>query len=146
MGGTKCQHHDPKAEQRLYRLTDASDRQRLASLSDHSDIKSLREEIALLRLLIEERRNIARTDADKISAFSAISSAMLSVEKLVKSCHQMEQNLGSLLGKSTIIEIAGRIAKIISEELYGVEGYEEIIDRVELRMLDVIKDANNEGA
>ena len=60
-GSDRCRVHggwDKQAEQdkRLYLLTKAQHRMRLAQLSEHEHIKSLRDEIALARILIADFR------------------------------------------------------------------------------------------
>jgi hypothetical protein len=76
-GSQFCEEHSPghnAAEHRkkLYLLAKAQARTRLAQLSEHEEIKSLRAEIALARMLIEERFNAISSDNDLITAFGPI--------------------------------------------------------------------------
>jgi hypothetical protein len=132
-----------KMEKRLYLLSRAADRARLAELSEHESIKSLREEISLLRMLIERRFEAIRDDNDLQIAFAPLASAFQTVERLVKSCHQIEENLGSLLSKSTLLKLGQSLSTIIVEELENVAGYEEIADRINERLIQVIAEAVN---
>ena len=51
----------------LYHLTKAQYRRRLAELKGHEEVKSLRDEIALTRILVEERFNSIKNDADLLA-------------------------------------------------------------------------------
>lgn len=130
-------------EIRTYKLHKAKHRDRLKQLSEGDDVRALKDEIALSRILIEERFNAIDTDADLLSAFGPIQTALLTVERLVKSAHAIEQNLGNLLNKSTVFDIAGRISQIIVEELEGIEDYEGIIDRINERIIGVVVNTKN---
>ena len=119
---------------------------RLAQLSEHEQIKSLRDEIALARMLIEERFNKVKNDSDLISAFGPINTALLTVERLVKSAHSIEQNLGALLSKPTVLALGQSISQVIVEELEGVDDYEAIVDRINQRIVEAIVAAGTTSA
>jgi hypothetical protein len=138
-GHTTCSAHNKGAEKRMYRLSRAEDRKSLSYLCDHSDVHSLREEIALLRMLLVERLNDAQSIPERTAAFGAVQAGILAIEKLVKSAHQMEKSLGSLMSKGSILEIAGLISAAIAEELQDVDGYEEIVDRLDTRIIDIVQ-------
>lgn len=148
-GSDYCQAHGGQiaraeaAESRIYNLNKAQYRRRLAELKDHEEIKSLREEIALCRLLIEERFNKIQNDADLLAAYSTVNSLMLTLERLIKTTHQIEQNLGTLLSKPTVILLGQNLVQIINEELAGVEGYERIVDRTCERLFETIESTTN---
>ena len=128
---------------RLYHLAEVDNRRRLAELSSHERIKSLREEIGLVRILIEKRMNMIRTEADLLSACGPINNMLLTLEKLIKSCHALEQSLGELLSKQSVVCLAQKICEIVIEELQGVEGHEQIIDRIVDRLFPAINIAQN---
>ncbi len=128
---------------RLYHLAEVDSRTRLAELSSHERIKSLREEIALVRILIEKRMNMIKTEADLLSACGPINNMLLTLEKLIKSCHALEQSLGELLSKQSVVRLGQSICEIVIEELQEIEGHEEIIDRIVERLFPTIKGAQN---
>ncbi len=128
---------------RLYHLAEVDSRTRLAELSSHERIKSLREEIALVRILIEKRMNMIKTEADLLSACGPINNMLLTLEKLIKSCHALEQSLGELLSKQSVVRLGQSICEIVIEELQGIEGHEEIIDRIVERLFPTINGAQN---
>jgi hypothetical protein len=147
-GCDNCLAHGGKSkaeaeDTRLYHLAEVDNRTRLAELSSHERIKSLREEIGLVRILIEKRMNMIRTEADLLSACGPINNMLLTLEKLIKSCHSLEQSLGELLSKNSVVRLGQSICEIVIEELQEVEGHEEIIDRIVECLFPTIKAAQN---
>lgn len=146
-GATKCPEHLNSAAQKLRSylitttyLSDAPDRH-VAS----EELKSLREEIALTRSLVEKRLNMIQNDAEFLAAMPAVQSAMGTIEKLVVSCHNMEVKLDNLLGKSALMNVANQIIEIISKELELVPGRNEIVDRIADKIVEVVSEASNEA-
>lgn len=130
-------------EQRMYNLVEVQHRQSLTKFADHDAIKSLREEIGLVRLLIERRLNLVKNDTDLMAACGPVNTMLLTVERLVKSAHSLEQSLGSLLSKQTVARLGQALCQIVVEELEGIENYEAIIDRISERVVSTISKANN---
>lgn len=145
-GSDYCRAHGGRVEdsRRLYLLQKAKYRQRLAQLKDHEEIKSLREEIALCRMMIEERLNMVKTDTELLAAYSTVNSLLLTMERLIKTSHQIEQNLGALLAKPTVILLGQSIVQILIEELKGIPQYEERVDSITDRLFLTIEQATNE--
>ena len=125
-------------QKKQYHLTEARYRTRLAQLSEHSDVKSLRDEIALTRVLIEARLNLVKTDADLINACGQLNSLLLTVERLNKSAHSIEQSLGVLLARDTVLRLGQSIVEILADELKGLPDHEAIIDRITERLFGTI--------
>jgi hypothetical protein len=141
-----CRAHqgaDTGEEKRIYLLHKSQYRDRLTKLSSHDNLKSLREEIAIVRMLIEEKLNLVRNEADFISSFGPIQQALLTVEKLMKTFHAMEQSLGSLLSKTAIVRLGQSISSIIIDELKEVPDFEAIVDRINSRILEAIVNMQN---
>lgn len=130
--------HTNENSTRLYLLAKAEDRVRLHRLAEHDEIRSLREEIALARMLAERRWNMMKTDNDAIIHCASINTLLLTIERLVKSAHSIEQNLGILLSKSAVLNLGQAICRIIVDELEGIEDYEEIVDKITQRILTTI--------
>jgi len=150
-GSNYCHTHDAHALQRLedkkvrqYLLTEAQYSNRLAALSDHDDIKSLREEIAFARMLIEKRFNMIHDDGDLLAACGTLNTLLLTVERLVKSCNLVERNLGTLLSKPSVLTLGREIIQIIVEELEDIAEHDEIIDRIGDRIISVILESGKD--
>jgi len=99
------------------------------------DLKNLRDEIALLRMLIEERLNICMSGTDLVLHSSAISDLIMKVEKVVSSCHKLEKNMGMVVDKQAILNFAGRVVQIITLEL---DDQPDKVDEIGNRILEEI--------
>ena len=67
-------------DKRMYLLSKAAERARLAQLAEHEQIKSLREEIALVRMMVERRFDAIQNENDLIAAFGPLTQAALRTE------------------------------------------------------------------
>jgi len=131
------------ANRHQYLLTDPKYQTRLLELSEAEGIKSLRDEVAIARMLIEERLNKVKTDADLLSACGAINSLLLTVEKLVSRSHILEQNLGQLYHRSTIVQLMHAFVQIVDEEVHDLTGGVEAKDRIVARIYEAAHSARN---
>lgn len=148
-GSANCSAHGGRStadqdSKRQYLLAQVEDRRRLAEFAQHDHIKSLRDEIGLVRLLIEKRFNLIRTESDLLQGTASLNAMFLTLERLVKSCHNLEQSLGELLSKDSVVRLGQAICEIVIDELQGVEGHEEIIDRIVGRLFPTISNARNQ--
>jgi len=135
-GGTFCMLHGGnkqlEAQERLkvrnYRLTKwhaTVDR-----FTDNANIKSLREEIAILRMMLEERLNTCADTSDLLLHSGPIAFMITNIEKLVSSCHKLEGSMGQLLDKAAILQFAGTVITIITDVLDDEKKISEIADRI----------------
>lgn len=124
-GGNKTQQAHEAKKARNYRLTKFQ--AQLERQSDSSAIKSLREEIGILRMLMEEKLNRCTDMAGLLLESQQISDLVLKIEKLVVSCHRLEGSMGQTLDKQAILQFASEIITIIGTRL---EGQEEVIEKI----------------
>jgi len=105
--------------------------------STSEQIKSLREEIALCRALVERRLNMVEegNSADFLAACGQVNTLLLTIEKLVSSCHRLETSLGVLLSKAAVLDLAREIVGVLVNELQGIDNFEEVIDRISEQIL-----------
>ncbi len=99
-------------------------------LKNSDGIKSLRDEIAILRVVLETRLNGLESDTDLMLYSGPISDIILKIEKLVTSCHKLEGSMGMHLDKSAIIQFAGSVVQIISDEITDPDIVKRISDRL----------------
>lgn len=92
-------------------------RARVAKHSNSSEVKSLREDIGILRMLLEERVNMCHDEHDLLMQTPQISDLILKIEKVVASCHRLEQSLGQLLDKQAILQFASTVIGIVSQHV-----------------------------
>ncbi len=133
-------------EQRLYHLTDARNRQRLAQLTDHDPVTALREVTALAVRLVERRVNLIETDDDLKNAYGDLITLQLTVERLKKSAHLIEQNLGVLQSKPTVLRLGQLFIQIVAEELSDINDHDNVIQRIADATIQAIVSANNSQA
>jgi hypothetical protein len=88
---------------------------RVGELANSNGVKSLRDEIGILRMMLESKLNGIQDDMSLMIESHQISDMILKIEKLVVSCHKLEQNMGALLDKSSILSLAAKIVTIIGE-------------------------------
>lgn len=128
-----------KEQLRSYLLTQVDSARRLAQLQDsHDPVRELRDAIALTHLLIERRMNLIQTDADLMVACSSLKGLIETMDRLVNSATRIEQHLGQLLSKQTVLNLGQVVVNILIDELDGVPQYEAIIDRITHKLLQHI--------
>ncbi len=145
-------HHCPncaridltEAGRRQYLLTNPRFQEKLEKFSTADEIKSLTEEVAIARMLVEERLNKIDTDADLYASCGAINTLLLTIEKLVSRSHILEQNLGQLFHRSTIVQMMQAFVAVVDDEVRPLEGGVPAIDRIVKRLYDLACDARNE--
>ena len=96
-------------------------------------------------MTIEEQYNRINTDTDFQLRWPVVQSAIRDVHKLVKDCHVIEQNLGVLLARQSIIRLGQQVCQIILDRLEGIPNYEEIARQIIQDISGIITSANNEG-
>lgn len=130
------------AGRRQYLLTNPRFQARLTQLSTADEIKSLRDEVAIARMLVEERLN--DTNHDLFQSSGAINALLLTIEKLVSRSHILEQNLGQLYRKGTIVQMMQAFITVVDEEVRPLEGGAPAIDRIVERCYACARTARNE--
>jgi hypothetical protein len=94
---------------------------RINRFADNDQVKSLREEIGILRMIMEEVVNKCQTDNDILIFAPKITDLTLKIEKLVSSCHRLETSLGQTLDRTAILNLATRMVNIISQHISDQE-------------------------
>jgi len=131
-------------EQRGYLLSKMDEKTRLVQMSDDLEpVKELRDLIALQHILIEKRYNLITSDGELLAACGPLNQMLLTMERLVNSCHRIETNLGELLARHAVLALAREMVQIVISELEGIDDYEQIVDRITQRLVNVIRQANN---
>jgi len=93
-------------------------------------LKSLRDEIAILRIIMEERLNRCSDANDLILQSGPISDLVSKIEKVVSSCHKLEGSMGQLLDKSAILQFASEIIDIVGQEVTNDDEIEKVGNRI----------------
>jgi hypothetical protein len=97
---------------RTYRLRHWQ--RRMEEFADDNQIKSLREEIGILRIVMEEILHKCEDSTDLLMMSNRISNIAMQIEKLVVSCDKLEGRMGMLLSKRAVIQLAAQFVEIIN--------------------------------
>lgn len=130
-----------------YLIDDARTREAVRGFAESDAIYSLREEIAILRVLIGGLAKGLKDDAgplDTSLVASKVIDLMKTLEGLVKTSGTMEVKFGNMLTKDTVMKIGQAFVRIVTEEVSHIEGYDEIVDRVVSRFINEVKTSKNE--
>lgn len=127
-GGNRAQAGRVKQEQRLYRL--GKWQQRMQEFSDDSRIKDLRDEIGILKMMLEQRLLACQSDVDLMLHSQSISQMVANIERLVLSCQRLDTQLGNLLDPSQAIAWMDKIVDIVSEHVTDPDALNDIATRL----------------
>lgn len=120
----------------LYRFRVDKYRNRINEIAKSSNVKCLREEIGVLRMLLEERMNSIGDDLGQLILQSGdLSEMVVKIDKLVNSCHNLEAKLGVMIDKTTMLVLTEQIVKIISDEIKDGD----VLDRISTQILTVME-------
>lgn len=143
-GGTNCPRHgggnqirsQAAAGLKNYRLTkwQAQADQKVSS----TGLKSLRDEIAILRMVLEERLNRCNDAQELMMMSGPISELVMKIEKIVTSCNKLERSMSLLLDKQALLQFASEVVKIITEELSVIKDSEPIIANIADRIINAL--------
>lgn len=103
---------------------------RIGQLADSPQAKSLREEIGVLRLLLEAILNTCQDSSQLIAMSNKISDLVSRIEKVVGSCHSIEKSSGQLLDKSAALQLATAIINIVGDNCTNPEEVATIADKI----------------
>ena len=126
-----------KSQQResIYRFRVEKYQQRVGEISRSPIIKSLREEIGVLRMLLEEKLNNCKNDNELILASGEISELVTKIDKLVNSCNSIELKLGILIDKQTLMGIVDQIVNVLSDQITDTT----LLDKIASQILLIIE-------
>ncbi len=128
-GGSHVVRKEQQEALRNYRL--GKWKARVGEFADSQGLKSLREEIGILRVILEEMMNQCN-DATELLLFSVrMADLVMKIEKLVASCDKMEGKMGLLLSKDSVLQLASEFVEIINGEIEDME----VIDRISMKMM-----------
>jgi hypothetical protein len=108
-----------------------------AELDRHADsprLKTLNDEVAILRMMLEKQLNACTDATDLILKSHLISDLVVKIEKLVKSCHNLESSLGGLMDKQAILTFAAGVVEIIG----GIVEDEDQLEQISSGVLNLV--------
>lgn len=127
-GGNKAINAAQKESVFRYRATQWSGRAQ--AMAEEENIKSMREELGVLRILLEERLKACKNPTDLIINSGPMAELILKIEKLVKSIHELDKDLNNLLDKQMLLHYAEQIINVISDEIADDETKFRIAEKI----------------
>jgi hypothetical protein len=103
----------------------------------HSDFKSLREEIGVLRLLMETALNKCETDMDLLLYSNHISGMAMKIKEALVAAHKLESAMGMLLDRAATMQLTGEIVDIIGRYVDDEEKIRNIITDINASLVRI---------
>lgn len=132
-GANKALASTEKQSMRMLRL--AQWQSRVSELADAGGIKSLREEVGLLRLLLESTTARCQDVDDLLLSSSRISELTKDIDKVLTSCVRLEEKSGQTLDKTLAMNFAAQVIQIIGKHIKD----SEILDMIANEIIEVLK-------
>ena len=124
-------------KKRIYRLT--LYRARVHELADHGELTNLREEVGILRMVLEQLLEQCVSPTDLIIHANRISELVRCVQKLVGDCHRLDKYTAKYLDKTAILKIAGDIVDILGNNIDDLS----LLERISGEIMDKIINAQS---
>lgn len=105
-------------------------KKRVGELADSEGIKSLREEVGILRVILEEMLNSCKDSMDLLLYSQKMSDLVMKIEKLVVSCDRLENRMGLLLNKDSVLQLAATYVQIINNYVGDPNIIEKISEEI----------------
>ena len=113
--------------------------QRVGEFTESVQVKTLRGEIGILRLLLENILHQCHNNQDLILYSHKISELAMKIERLVMSCDRLENRMGLVLDKAAAMLLASQIVDVISRKIDDPM----VIDSISGGIIDAIVQITN---
>jgi hypothetical protein len=131
-GGNNANQVSHGEKVRNYHLTRY--RARVNQFADNPEVKSLREEIGILRLMLETVLEKCQDENDLLMFSNQIQELVMKINKVVESCHKLEQSTGVLLDKQTILVLCDGLVKVIADHVEDGDA----LDQISVKMAELV--------
>lgn len=128
-GCTLCEIHKSRKQAKLevYGTRWAA---KIQSKVDVSRVANLREEVAIVRMMLEARLNLIKSEEELVIHSQALGDLTLKIEKLVASCHKFDKETQTLLAKEDLMRMIEQVIAVVSEEVKDADLLLRISDRI----------------
>lgn len=138
-GGRKTELAAEKKRINAYKLF--TFKQRLESHTQFDEIKGLRDEIALLRMLVEEKLNLCDDLSDLVLVSSSVADLIMKINVTVMNCQKLEASLGKHIDASSLLEFSGNVVQVITK-IFNRDDDQERIRLVADEIMDLLGAVN----
>lgn len=94
---------------------------------------SLKEEVAMTRVIIERMWNQCASEAELIATAGTLSKLLEQTEKLVTASHKMDVINGTVISETAVQKLMEKILDIITEEVEDADA----LDRISTKLIDL---------
>jgi hypothetical protein len=137
-------HSNEKDRIRGYRLSNPELREQFEHFNSVDLLKTVREEVVILRSMINERLNSIQNQSEMLAAFNIVRPALIDVVKCIEILTKLELKTSVVLGKDALSTLNGKIIKILSGALEGVPDYDRVVDSVARQIASAIAESHNQ--
>ena len=143
-GSRFCSRHSSEAERiRGYRIANPELRKAVEYHSQSASFDTVRDEIVLLKGIIEDRLSMGNTEAERIGAYQSVTPTVISLVKCYETLSKLERQTSVVLGKEALTFLQKEIIEILTSELKNTPDYESVVDRIANRIASAISEARN---
>ncbi len=104
-----------KADLRNFRLSKWKYRDQLVEKAGSSEIKSLTEEIGILRVILEERLLLIDGENNLLLHSGPVADLVMKIKETILASHKLEHSMGHLLDRTSVLTFATNIIQILSK-------------------------------
>jgi hypothetical protein len=152
-GSETCEYHSGGHNERKltrkrierYLIDNEQLRKSYLRQNDDAHYLDLKDEISLTHAMIERRLNAIQTDADVMMAIGPFTQLVQRLESMKLNLMKLQQQLGLVLGKDELRQLAVKFAEVLDNELDGIEDKEERMDRILEQLVVAIESAGKKG-
>jgi hypothetical protein len=127
-GGTAARAFQVRQDQRKYKLAKWQDR--VNEFADDDQLKSLNDEIGILRMTLEQVLLACHEATDMLLYAPKIADLVAKIEKLVVTCHKLEASTGVLLTRNAAFKLASQIVDIVARHVTDADSVAQIADEI----------------
>lgn len=146
--GKHCPRHNPNFAAQKKQQTEAKGlyfaamwKDQIKDQATHVNVKSLREEIGVLRIMVDSNLKRCSDENELMMRGSTISELITKIQVLVLSCHKVEKDLGVLLDKNQAVRLATEMVEIVSRYVDDAD----IMDALKDDLLNAVDKIATEG-
>lgn len=126
---------ETKAMVNNYRLL--HHQQRLDRGKSSPDVKSLRDEVVILRIVMEEHLNKCKTTEEFLMYAGRIQTLAVDIGKVLQQCHTLEEKTGFVIDKSKVLKIADGISDVIQKYIPDKATQDTISQEIILQIIAI---------
>ena len=129
-GSEYCEYHGDNKKSNISQYRLSKFQARLEEKAGQSNIKSLRDEIAILRITLEERLNSMQSPLEILTHTHTIGDMCLKIEKLVTSCHKLEKSMNNFMDETQATQFGLELVQIITRHVDDTKAIENIVNEL----------------